>query len=213
MTTIKAIITKYKGIEFRSRMEARTAVFLDALGIKWEYEKEGYELENRFFELETPESADNSKTVKYLPDFYVPRQERFRECFIEVKGKEPEYDENLKAFLLCEATKLPVYFVFDFPFIKDDGGVRQHIKTWNFQSNPLDSDSIATGVFDEEDVYDDYEFYYFKALGGNLLFCEFNNKIMLCRSEFAYTEPNDDDGHIEPCFQAYDKARNAKFEF
>lgn len=55
MTEIKAIPTRYKGYHFRSRLEARWAVFFDALGIKWEYEKEGYE---------TPHGY-------YLPDFYI----------------------------------------------------------------------------------------------------------------------------------------------
>ena len=32
----KAIETKYKGFRFRSRLEARWAVFFDALGIEWE---------------------------------------------------------------------------------------------------------------------------------------------------------------------------------
>lgn len=40
---IKAIQTRYKGYNFRSRLEARWAVFFDALGIKWEYEPEGFE--------------------------------------------------------------------------------------------------------------------------------------------------------------------------
>ncbi len=36
---IKAIETVYKGYRFRSRLEARWAVFFDSLGIIWEYEK------------------------------------------------------------------------------------------------------------------------------------------------------------------------------
>lgn len=51
---MKAIPTRYKGYNFRSRLEARWAVFFDALGIKWEYEPEGYEL---------------SDGTRYLPDF------------------------------------------------------------------------------------------------------------------------------------------------
>jgi hypothetical protein len=41
---IKAIETRYKGYRFRSRLEARWAVFFDALGVEWEYEKEGFDL-------------------------------------------------------------------------------------------------------------------------------------------------------------------------
>ena len=45
MSQIKAIETMYKGYHFRSRLEARWAVFFDTLGIPWKYENEGYEKE------------------------------------------------------------------------------------------------------------------------------------------------------------------------
>lgn len=67
MEMIKAIETKYAGVLFRSRTEARWAIFFDALGIPWEYEKEGYEIAG----------------VKYLPDFWLPSVD----MFAEVKGK------------------------------------------------------------------------------------------------------------------------------
>lgn len=51
---MKAIETHYRGYRFRSRLEARWAVFFDALGIAWEYEPEGFEMEDGF---------------RYLPDF------------------------------------------------------------------------------------------------------------------------------------------------
>lgn len=54
---MKAIETSYKGYRFRSRLEARWAVFFDALGIRWDYEPEGYEM------------IDGTR---YLPDFYLP---------------------------------------------------------------------------------------------------------------------------------------------
>lgn len=54
---IKAIETCYKGYRFRSRLEARWAVFFDALDIKWEYETEGYDL---------------GPLGWYLPDFFLP---------------------------------------------------------------------------------------------------------------------------------------------
>lgn len=44
MNNIKAIETLYNGYKFRSRLEARWAVFFDAVGSKWEYEKEGFDL-------------------------------------------------------------------------------------------------------------------------------------------------------------------------
>ncbi len=40
MNTISAIETKYKGYRFRSRLEARWAMFFDAAGVAWTYEPE-----------------------------------------------------------------------------------------------------------------------------------------------------------------------------
>lgn len=54
--TIKAIETFYKGYHFRSRLEARWAVFFDAIGLEWQYEPEGFDL---------------GDGVYYLPDFKV----------------------------------------------------------------------------------------------------------------------------------------------
>ncbi len=54
---IKAIETQYKGYRFRSRLEARWAVFFDAMGLEWDYEVEGFELDDG---------------TRYLPDFYIP---------------------------------------------------------------------------------------------------------------------------------------------
>ena len=41
MMSIEAIPTKYNNYLFRSRLEARWAVFFDAAKIKYEYEVEG----------------------------------------------------------------------------------------------------------------------------------------------------------------------------
>ena len=42
--SIKPIETHYDGHRFRSRLEARWAVFFNTLGIKYQYEVEGYEM-------------------------------------------------------------------------------------------------------------------------------------------------------------------------
>lgn len=69
MQHIKAIETQYNGYLFRSRLEARWAVFFDAMGIKYDYEPEGFELE------------DGSR---YLPDFFLPKF-HYGGIFTEVK--------------------------------------------------------------------------------------------------------------------------------
>lgn len=74
MEEIKAIETEYNGYRFRSRLEARWAVFFDNAGIKYEYEPEGFELEDG---------------TMYLPDFYLPDLK----VYAEVKG-DPETGED-----------------------------------------------------------------------------------------------------------------------
>ena len=93
---IKAIDTQYKGYKFRSRLEARFAVYLDALNASWEYEKEGYSL---------PVNGN------YLPDFLVtsfPRSDR--PFWLEVKATEPTRKEIYKLRELCVLTKTPGAF-------------------------------------------------------------------------------------------------------
>ena len=80
----KAIETKYKGYRFRSRLEARWAVFFDALGLDWEYEIEGYKLPDGRY---------------YLPDFLVTTEDGNR-WFIEVKGNLEDKDSIQKAQML-----------------------------------------------------------------------------------------------------------------
>lgn len=63
---IGAIETRYAGHLFRSRLEARWAVFFDQLKIEWTYEPQGFECGQ----------------FKYLPDFYLPSMG----IWVEVKG-------------------------------------------------------------------------------------------------------------------------------
>lgn len=72
---VKAIDTEYNGYKFRSRLEARWAVFFDAVGCKYEYEVEGYELEDG---------------VKYLPDFYLPEYD----TYVEIKAYADAYGSD-----------------------------------------------------------------------------------------------------------------------
>lgn len=56
MTGLTAIETEYGGYKFRSRLEARWAVFFDMLGIKWEYEEELDYIYNRRSDSERQQS-------------------------------------------------------------------------------------------------------------------------------------------------------------
>lgn len=64
----RAIETRYKGYRFRSRLEARWAVFFDAEKVRWEYEPEGFELPGG---------------IRYLPDFHLPDLD----LWVEVKAE------------------------------------------------------------------------------------------------------------------------------
>jgi hypothetical protein len=64
--SIDAIETEYQGVRFRSRAEARWAVFFDALGVRWAHEHEPFDL----------------ASGRYLPDYWLPELE----TFVEIKG-------------------------------------------------------------------------------------------------------------------------------
>ncbi len=69
--TITPLETRYAGHRFRSRLEARWAVFFDALGIPWQYEPQGFQIGND----------------AYLPDFYLTQSR----TWVEVKGTEEDF--------------------------------------------------------------------------------------------------------------------------
>ena len=78
---IKVIETKYRGYHFRSRLEARWALFLDCMDAKWEYEKEGFVLSNG---------------EHYLPDFWLPELN----LWLEIKGQRPTKEDLDRCRLL-----------------------------------------------------------------------------------------------------------------
>jgi len=88
---MKAIETKYKGYRFRSRLEARWAVFFDALGIDWEYEPEGYDL---------------GEAGWYLPDFSI--KINGYKIYLEVKNKDG-FEPNAKSRHIYMAGKVQGY--------------------------------------------------------------------------------------------------------
>ncbi len=84
------IQTSYKGYRFRSRLEARWAVFFDAKGIEYEYEPNAYQ----------------TSLGGYLPDFYLPN---FNDgVFVEVKPRGGFLGDALQKCLeLSIGTKTP----------------------------------------------------------------------------------------------------------
>ena len=78
---MKAIETSYKGYRFRSRTEARWAIFFDAVGISYQYEPEGFDL---------------GEHGCYLPDFRIPSAN----AWVEIKGCKPTDHEFELAYQL-----------------------------------------------------------------------------------------------------------------
>lgn len=114
--SIKAIETHYKGYRFRSRLEARWAVFMDALRVKWEYEVEGYDLEG---------------AGRYLPDFWLPDLG----CWAEVKGEPAKMKSIAKLLALSEERPIHIFSgTFDEMGWKGAGtywlGERTHTPWW-----------------------------------------------------------------------------------
>lgn len=70
------IKTIYKGIEMRSKLETKVALFLDALKIKWEYEPKQFIL---------------SDGTPYIPDFHLPDHK----IWIEVKGLIKDHNKKI----------------------------------------------------------------------------------------------------------------------
>jgi hypothetical protein len=97
---LTALPSLYSGIQFRSRMEARWAVFMDAIGVHWLYEPEGYDLDG----------------LRYLPDFYLPTVD----AFLEVKNPLAVDRDAKKCHSLAMATGKSVYLTTNPPQLIDD---------------------------------------------------------------------------------------------
>lgn len=87
--TIQPIQTRYAGCRFRSRLEARWAVFFDTVGVRWEYEPQGFHI-GPYPTCET-DAGVTLREWDYLPDFLLP------DCgtWVEVKGNGRELDTDL----------------------------------------------------------------------------------------------------------------------
>lgn len=104
---MKPIETRWKGWRFRSRTEARWAVFLEAAGIQFEYEPEGVVL----------------PSGPYLPDFRLtgfpgsdfPKGGEHEDVWLEIKGGEPTELERQRCAELSAASGCPVLLAVGVP--------------------------------------------------------------------------------------------------
>ncbi len=110
---MKAVPTRYDGTLYRSRTEARWAIFFDCAGISFLYEPDGYRL--------------GSET--YLPDFWLPGFD----MFFEVKGQEPTGEEAARCAALTMETETDMLLAAGAPAARFQihwfyrGGRREHL--------------------------------------------------------------------------------------
>lgn len=111
MNAVKPIETLYSGYRFRSRLEARWAVFFDALGIRYDYEPEGYELDGG---------------ERYLPDFWLTDLN----MWVEIKPSEPTPREKRLAYLLSQGTGFNTVILWGTPKIPLFDYENQRVQTF-----------------------------------------------------------------------------------
>lgn len=143
---IKAIETEYNGYRFRSRLEARWAVFFDAMNLDYLYEPEGFELPGGQY---------------YLPDFWIPMPNHVKGpdsgYWVEIKPTEPEkMEDNLLYSKLSYATGHVVIMLIGQPRQNTKSFCRKyrnpHLKTSIelFDDLPFDMD---VSIQNEEPCY------------------------------------------------------------
>lgn len=214
MADIKPIETVYKGYRFRSRLEARWAVFFDAAGIQYEYEPQGYEVNG----------------IKYLPDFYLPKLD----IFVEVKANRDGVEADIlrcSKFIYWGSDIKAIVFLGEVPNVEDfDGGMphfpflfyrykRVECGWWFFYDDFTESDDeiFVNGSIGCRDYKPPFVIRYDGMLGkcGNadISVNPVSDRILQCRKpetdvdmlDFLYC-------HNKKTYDALKKARKARFE-
>lgn len=178
--SIKPIETFWKGYRFRSRLEARWAVFFEELGICWEYESQGFELRDG---------------TRYLPDFYLPDQNLYVEIkpaidykpkrvYIAGKIEDPNKDWRLNIYpsYPYKENSLPGYHTYVGPYPLMGGGHGFPV--------PNTHGLASNGIIDEN-IYESQERFYPNFVVRNCL-----ENIDLCDVLFAWISTLDCYGTI-----------------
>lgn len=201
-TQIKPIETYYNGYRFRSRLEARWAVFFDAAGIKYQYEPEGY----RYTDFDDNEYF-------YLPDFYLPDFN----IWVEVKGNDKALHKDFykivnsvdwgrtpmsDGLMILGEIPNPTYFSIPvFPFLYNSKAVVFEYAVFGFDNNSKIKITIRdfgkTNYYwtDTNDWNDENPLSFTTK---PLYVSRFSTELQSCRSKKIYN-----------CFE---KARQARFE-
>jgi hypothetical protein len=113
MTPIETI---YKGRRFRSRLEARWAIFFDAIDIGWEYETEGFEIGN----------------TKYLTDFKLLSFGSTEvDMYVEIKPRRPSIEEIGKCYKVAVGTNTDMLLICGTPGLPEFSALGSN---WNLKT-------------------------------------------------------------------------------
>ncbi len=218
---IQAIETMYRGCKFRSRLEARWAIFFDALGIKWEYEKEGYIVGG----FGRKDDGTREGGTPYLPDFYLPDLG----TWVEVKGAASllnyqlmadsvEFNAGLPGTYESLGTSRGLLLLGPLPFVSEtmpllpihpilqhsSGGWLRSVQFWNqgfrlysWPDNYFDATwSVKNPPWDSGDYYSEWMVSISKFFAG----------------ERGYKFPTEQQRQANLVKRAYTAARSARFE-
>lgn len=194
---MKAIETLYNGYRFRSRLEARWAVFFDTLGVDYEYEPEGYDLGDGDY---------------YLPDFRVKcwgtrgsiEKDPF-DLWIEVKGVMTEEDaRKIRKFAYLDSVEQE----FDGYFFKPI--TNSILIVGNIPSSGKTSTGTDLGSYDLMNGVKIYPFNLELVDGDHFGtgFQYWDGKLILGGDDSSYGGTSNYNVDL-----AYDAARQARFEY
>lgn len=208
---IKPIETVYKGYRFRSRLEARWAVFFDAAGIEYEYEIEGFEKENG---------------MRYLPDFYLPDEDMYVEVKPPRKGALQEIrnaisfvGKQIDTLLILSNIPNNTSLIWCYPVICWNA-IERNLYTKYCPFLPAyDDDECLYGLYLEREFTEpSYTSHYVAAMIRNVkdINQEKNLNELLNAKKYIVDDYDYDDalseGQIKFIREIWDKPRQARFE-
>ena len=165
MSEIKAIETVYNGYRFRSRLEARWAVFFDAAGVEYEYEPECFVLPSG---------------KRYLPDFLIHNctERGPKDLWVEVKGSMSKDDaEKIEEF----GKTHPIIVVDQIPKGRTAEELWENMTSRGF--NKMMNSSVCPFNF----MLVDGDYFSFGLLANG------NGGCALCGADFSYFSGYDED--------------------
>jgi hypothetical protein len=189
---MKAIPTFWNGRYFRSRLEARWAVFFDELGIAYEYEKEGYDL---------------GSGIKYLPDFWMTDLK----FWIEIKPTTSTDEEYEKARRLTASSGLYLYMT-----TQPIGNIRPWcpagVNVWEWNYGDGEPKHLAFKGEDGISQVDDGYLWTICPSCGRAGIHFQGRSHRLCRCEAGIGKEGRDESRCEKLLIAYSRALSENFD-